>query len=142
MTPNVLRTLVVEDNLPLGGLMRSVLEPYGHCDIAIDGREALRAFEAAHVAGQPYDLVCLDIMMPTMDGRETLRRIRQLEEGFGILPGDGCKVLMTTALGDPANVMGAFSDQCDGYLVKPIDPIRLIVAIKRLGLLTPAEVET
>lgn len=141
MPTSLLKTLLAEDNLPTCVLLQSVLELYGICRIADNGSEAVDAFKAAHAAGEPYNLVCLDIMMPVMDGREALRRIRQLEEGLGILPGDGCKVLMTTALGDPANVMGAFCDQCDGYLVKPIDPIRLIIAIKRLGLLAPAEVE-
>ena len=142
MTTGLLKTLLAEDNLPTCVLLQSVLELYGICRIADNGSEGVEAFKAAHAAGEPYNLVCLDIMMPVMDGREALRRIRRWEAEHGIKPEDACKVLMTTALGDEANVRGAFDDGCDGYLVKPIDPVNLVVELRRVGLLAPAEVET
>jgi len=142
MAISLLKTLLAEDNLSTCVLLQSVLELYGICRIADNGSEAVDAFKAAHAAGEPYDLVCLDIMMPVMDGKAALRRIRQWETERRIKPEQACKVLMTTALGDEANVRGAFADGCDGYLVKPIDPVDLVVELRRLGVLAPAEVET
>ena len=72
--------------------------------------------------GALYDLICLDIMMPGMNGQEALKLIREEESKAKI---KGSKVLMTTALDDSKNVMSAFKEQCDGYLVKPITTDKL-----------------
>ena len=45
----------------------------------MDGMEAVDAFMMALEDGEPYDLVCLDIMMPVMDGYQALMGIRNLE---------------------------------------------------------------
>ena len=48
--------------------MASFLSKYGECDITVDGMEAVDAFMMALEDKEPYDLICLDIMMPVMDG--------------------------------------------------------------------------
>ncbi len=130
-----MKTLIVEDDFSSRLLLQGILQPYGECHIAVNGREAVTAFETALDGKAPYDLVCLDIMMPEMDGQETLRRIRKLEEGAGILMSDGVRVIMTTALDDKKNIMNAFRDQCDAYLVKPIDTRKLIEHLKSMQLI-------
>ncbi|GAG45485.1 unnamed protein product, partial [marine sediment metagenome] len=79
-------------------------------------------------------LICLDIMMPRMDGHEALGRIREVEQERGVLLGEGAKIVMTTALGDSKNVFRAFNEQCEGYLVKPIDQEQLQKELKKIGL--------
>ncbi len=130
-----MKTLIVEDDFSSRLLLQGILQPYGECHIAVNGREAVSAFELALGGESPYDLVCLDIMMPEMDGQETLRRIRKLEEDKGILMTDGVRVIMTTALDDKKNIMTAFRDQCDAYLVKPIDTRKLIEHLKSMQLI-------
>ena len=49
-------------------------------DVTVDGMEAVDAFMMALEEGNPYDLVCLDIMMPVMDGYQALVGIRNLEK--------------------------------------------------------------
>ena len=95
----------------------------------------MSAFRMALDAGQPYDLVCLDIMMPEMDGHAALKEMRALEESKGIDSTHGAKIIMTTALGDVKNVAAAYKALCDGYLVKPVDKAKLLGLLDELKVL-------
>src|SRR5580698_6790008 len=98
-----MRTLIVEDEFTSRLLMQSFLSQYGECHIAVNGKEAVAAFRAAQDSGQPYDLICMDIMMPEMDGQTAAREIRALEEAAGTPM--AAKIIMTTALDDVKNVV-------------------------------------
>lgn len=130
------KCLIVEDDLAARKLLQIHLSDWGQCDSAVNGCEALAAFRQALDTDCPYDLVCLDIMMPEMDGHQTLRAIRQLEEESGIFGLDGVKVIMTTALGDSKNVFSAFREGCEAYVVKPVRKPVLFEEMARLGLTT------
>ncbi len=128
-----MRTLVVEDDLTSRLIMQRYLSPFGENNVAVDGKEAVEAFQLAAEESKPYDLVCLDIMMPEMDGQEVLRRIRRIEEKAGSRGLDRSKVIMTTVLGDRKNIMEAFREECDGYLVKPIEKKKLLKLLQSFG---------
>ena len=126
-----MKILIAEDDFMSRKLMLACLSHLGECDVAVGGREAVEAFTLAFSIRKPYDLVMLDIM----NGQEVLKRIRLLE--YEQNPkGDGVKVIMTTALKDSCNVMDAFENQCDGYLVKPIEFDKVHELLKSLGLQT------
>ena len=129
-----MKTLIVEDHFISRQLLHRMLNRFGDCDVAVDGLEALEAFECAHKAESPYDLMCLDIMMPNLDGREVLRKIRRMEDEWGIKDRDGVKIIMTTALDDTENRLSSFQEGCEAYLVKPIDREKLNFTLKELGL--------
>lgn len=131
----MVRVLIVEDDFVSRRLMQRLLEPYGECDIAVNGIEAVKVFRLALDEGKAYDLLCLDIMMPGMDGQEVLREIRSIEQQRGIPPGREAKVIMTTALSDRANVLASKESKCVAYLVKPIDRKRLLRELAALGLI-------
>ncbi len=131
-----MKTLIVEDDFVSRLLLQASLTPYGECHIAVNGKEAVKAFRAAREQGQHYDLVCMDIMMPEMDGQEALRQIRKLEDDADILSSDAAKVVMTTALDDIGSVMTAFKGLCDAYLMKPIDKAKLLAKLKSLRLIS------
>ena len=116
-----MKTLIVEDDFTSRLLLQEILKRHGVVHIAVNGREAIEAVGGAMDAGEPYDLVCLDIMMPVMDGVEALKAIRQMEEARGIYSSQGAKIFMTTALADLKNVVQAFHGLCDAYLLKPIE---------------------
>ncbi len=131
-----MRFLVVEDEFVNRLYLQKTLAKYGDCDIAIDGQEAIDAFLLAWKENAPYDLICMDIMMPNMDGRESTEKIRQLEQEMGIVGAEEVKVIMTTALDDVNNVMGSLKGGASSYIVKPIERARLLEEMKKLGLLT------
>lgn len=129
-----MRILVVEDDFISRRLLCRYLQASGECDVAVNGNEAVGAFKQVLMAGERYDLVCLDIMMPGMDGQETLKRLRTLEQENGITDEQRAKVMMTTALEDHENVINAFSNACDGYVVKPIEKKKFLQTLSDIGL--------
>ena len=129
--------LVVEDDFTSRRVLSRILESFGHCDVAIDGEEAVEAVKIALDSEEGnYDLICLDIMMPKLDGQGALKQIRALEEEKGILLGEGAKIIITSALNDSKNVMEAFRSQCDGYIVKPYDKAKIAAELEQQGLLS------
>lgn len=116
-----MRILIVEDDFASRVVMQKFLSPYGQCDVVVNGREAVQAFTLALEEGVPYDLICLDIMMPEMNGQEALKVIRRLESENGINKKTQVKIVMMTALDTPKDVIEAYyKGDCTSYLVKPI----------------------
>jgi len=135
-----MKFLIVEDEFVSRSKLLKILSNYGECNVAIDGHEALRAFQEALADNDPYDLICLDIMMPKLDGHETLQEIRRMEEEKGIGGVDHVKVVMTSALSDAKNIMKAFMrGQCEAYLAKPINRKKLEKQMEELGLIEQQE---
>jgi two-component system chemotaxis response regulator CheY len=130
-----MRTLVVEDDFTSRLILQEILKNYGPCHIAVNGTEAVEAVRMALHENEPYDLICLDIMMPKMDGHQALKEIRSLEEAKGLAIPDGARVVMTTALGDLKNVSEAYRNFCDAYLTKPIRKAKLIEELQALSLI-------
>ncbi len=130
-----MRFLVAEDDFPSRVLVQRTLQPYGEVTIAVNGKQALAACERAIEMGRPFDLLCLDIMMPEMDGLVVLDRVRALELEAGIEGLARCRVLMVTALGDSRHVITAFNSQCEGYLVKPFEKDDLLAKLAELDLI-------
>jgi two-component system chemotaxis response regulator CheY len=128
------KILIVEDELTSRELLTVILEPYGTIQTAADGIEAMKAFNLA-LANKPYDLICLDIMLPKLDGQQVLKGIRKIEGDRGILGPDAVKIIMISALGDFENVTEAFSSQCTSYITKPIDADKIVAELRNLELI-------
>lgn len=128
-----MKTLIVEDDAVSASLLKTILSAHSECDVAEDGEKAVALFKRAR-EGAPYDLVCLDIMLPGKDGQSVLRDIRSIEAESGLPAPDGVKIIMITALGDKDNVMGAFRSQAEAYIVKPIRKGKVIEELRELGL--------
>ena len=131
-----MKTLIVEDEFISRRLLQAILGPYGICDAAVNGKEAVEAFTRSWEENCPYDLICLDILLPEMDGHEVLSEIRRLEAQRSLKIADAVKVIMTTVLKDPNNIMKAFKNNCEEYLSKPIDKQKLLQKIRRMGLIS------
>jgi two-component system chemotaxis response regulator CheY len=129
-----MRILIVEDDFISRRLLCRYLEPHGECDVAVNGSEAVQAVRQSLEAGRAYDLICLDIMMPDLDGQEALRQIRNLEREKDTGSGSRMHIIMTTALEDNDNVSQAFREQCDGYVTKPVDKKRFLQTLVDIGL--------
>lgn len=130
-----MKILLAEDDYATRKFMVSFLSKYGECDVTVDGMEAVDAFLMALEEEDPYDLVCLDVMMPVMDGYQALVGIRNLEKQKNIPKEKEVKVIMTTALNEEQNVKLAFELGCTIYSGKPIDQNRFEQALKKLDLI-------
>lgn len=130
-----MRILIAEDDLVSRKVIFKFLSSYGECDITIDGMEALEVFMMAWDEGKPYDLICLDIMMPELDGIKTLKTIREIENQKGVEEEKRAKIIMTTALNDKETVSNAFDTGCEAYAAKPLNMGKMVDVMKKLGLL-------
>ncbi|TGE32933.1 response regulator [Desulfosporosinus sp. Sb-LF] len=130
-----MRILIAEDDLTSRKFMQRFLTRYGECDVAVDGLETIDSFLSALKENKPYDLVCLDIMMPKLDGLKALRMIRDIEQEKKIADLERVKVIMTTALNDQKTVLSAYGSGCEAYAWKPIDVQKFTEVLQSLGLI-------
>lgn len=120
-----MKILVAEDDLASRKFLSELLAGYGEVDRVLDGLEALDAYLIAIKEEKPYELICLDIMMPKLDGVKVLKAIRDYEIKQGIKPDARVKVVITTALVETEYVRRALEIGVEAYIAKPIDTPRL-----------------
>lgn len=121
-----LRVLIVDDNATAREVLAAMVTSFGwQAETATGGAEAIQRLEAATAAGQSFDILCVDWIMPGMDGWETIQHIRALNAGR--LPA----ILMITAHGREliAERLGEATNPLDGFLVKPVTPSMLFDAV-------------
>lgn len=128
-----MRILIAEDDMISRKILFKFLERYGECDLVVDGLEALDAFLLSIKDDSPYDLICLDIMMPKLDGLKVLKSIIDIEQQRAIPQEKRSKIVMTTALTDVQLVQNAFDIGCDAYAAKPIDIAKLVDVLSKFG---------
>jgi len=120
-----MRILVVEDERDLADAIARGLRNDGYAtDIAYDGDEASSKIEV-----NDYDLICLDLNLPGVDGREIARGIRSGELD---VPGEQPRILMLTARGEAADRIGGLDEGADDYVVKPFDFDELRARVRAL----------
>ena len=108
--------LIADDDARLRRLIRTYAELENYtCEEAGDGRSALRIFQAA-----PCDLVILDVMMPGMDGFETLEKLRAIRD---------VPVIMLTARTEEYDKLMGFRLGVDDYVSKPFSPRELMARV-------------
>ncbi len=131
-----MRVLIVEDEHISRKLLQRLLSAYGECDIAVNGREAIDAFRMSMAENKPYDFICMDILMPEVDGLQALSAIRDMEYEMNIAKQAMVKVIMTTTMTDPKSLATALIRLGVGaYLVKPFSKQRLLYEMQKLGLI-------
>ncbi|OKY75176.1 MAG: hypothetical protein BM485_09360 [Desulfobulbaceae bacterium DB1] len=130
-----MKILIAEDDVMTRVILQEMLSEVGTTHGVENGREAIDVFTRALHDKDPFDLVCLDIMMPELNGQDALVRIRKIEEDMGVIPEYQVKVIMITALSDPENIMKAHVEgRCEAYMTKPVKMNNLLDQIKKLGL--------
>lgn len=118
-----MRILVVDDEVDLAEAIARGLRREGYAvDVAFDGEEAV---DKARLT--PYDLICLDITMPKLDGRAVTRTLRT--ENFH---DDPPRILMLTARDEVQDRVAGLDDGADDYLVKPFAFPELSARIRTL----------
>jgi two-component system chemotaxis response regulator CheY len=130
-----MKVLIAEDDFASRKFMLRFLSKYGECDITVDGLEAVEAFTMALDENEGYDLVCLDIMMPGLDGYQALKKIREIEKEKFVPEEKAVKIIMTTALNEGKNVTKAFDLGCTAYAGKPIDQDKFENVLRKFELI-------
>lgn len=129
-----MRILIVEDDKDTSLLLSKFLQKIGECEIVPNGDEGIKAYQKSFKEEEPFELICLDIMMPVMNGHETLRKIREIESLETENTGQFTKVVMISALSDGDTILQSFMELCDGYVVKPITQESLFEKLTEIGL--------
>ncbi len=129
-----MKILIVEDNLQNSRLLQKILEDYGDCQIAVNGKEGLLAYESAWAENNPIDMIFLDIKMPEMNGHELLSLIRKDEEKRGLAKADRVKVVIESIVSSQESIFKGFDAGALFYFVKPYGTTELNSLIKELGL--------
>lgn len=112
------KLLIVDDEADLLAELRPLLERSGYAVVtAADGESALERVQEARP-----DLIILDVMMPRLDGREVLRRLRQQD--------DWTPVILLTQVGSSVERALSLQEGADDYLNKPYDPMELIARVQ------------
>jgi len=124
-----MKTLIVEDDFTSRLILQQIFSPYGECHMAMNGKEAVDAFIIAIKDGAPYNLICLDIMMP-----EALKRIRKLENEFETKEGDEVKILMLSMMKESQQADDICREGATAYMVKPIVKETLLKHLTSFGL--------
>ncbi|XJZ26625.1 response regulator transcription factor [Bacillota bacterium Lsc_1132] len=115
----MIKILVVDDEKEMRQLLRIyLLQENYQVEEAADGSEAYQK-----VLKNDYDLMILDVMMPLMDGWETIKQVRKVSD----LP-----IILLTAKGAVEDKVQGLSTGADDYLVKPFDEAELMVRVKAL----------
>lgn len=134
-----MRCLIADDSLLHRSLLREMMSSVADCETVCDGDEAVRSVKLLWSERRRYDLICLDIDMPKMNGHEALLSIREFESGLertGAIPiGAWTPIIMVTAHRDPETVFSTFRAGCEGYVPKPVSRRRLFGELKRLKVL-------
>ena len=111
--------LVVDDEIPLTGVVGSYLEREGfQMAVAHTGPDAVDRARALSP-----DLIILDVMLPGFDGIEVCRRVRQFSDAY---------IIMLTAKDEEMDKVLGLSMGADDYLVKPFSPRELIARVRAM----------
>ena len=132
-----MKCLIVDDEIMTRIMLKEMLSPEFECDMAVNGEEAFKAYCLSYERKQPYDLICMDVVMPECNGQEALRRIREMEWVWGVPSHQEVKVIMTTSIDDPKTVFESFNKGgAASYLVKPISKSDLMRELRIIGLVS------
>jgi two-component system, chemotaxis family, chemotaxis protein CheY len=132
-----MRSLVIDDEFVALNKLVGLLTPFGQCDAATSGCQALEMFCRALKDTCPYRLVTIDINMPDINGIVLLGRLQQAERVVACI---SARKLMVTAASSESHVLAAATGDCDGFLVKPVRRTVLLQKLQALGLVPAAPV--
>ena len=115
-----IRLLIVDDEVDLLAELKPLMERSGFDVIsATNGVQALEM-----IAQEAPDLIVLDMLMPRLDGRDVLRRLRE--------SGDNTPVILLTKVNTPAERVLSLQEGADDYLNKPFDPLELVARVQAI----------
>ena len=113
-----MRILIAEDDFASRRFLEILLSQYGDCFSVVDGLEMLKVFYNGLKDNKIFDLICIDIMLPKVDGIKALSVIRETEKKMKV--SQKSIIIMTSALNDDEIIKKCYQEGCNEYLWKPI----------------------
>ena len=133
-----MRILIVDDGEINRLVLDAMLRTLGETVMAENGAEGVWAVEEALASGDLFDLICMDIKMPEMDGLEALHAIRAAEKRH---EAKRSLIVMVTASTRPEHMLRSLENEgCDAFVVKPVLWQTLRGVISDHGLIEEAHV--
>lgn len=129
-----LKTLIIDDHPASISLLKNMLSDHCECFVATNGHKGIELFESAQGEGAPFEVVLLDIIMPGINGIETLKKIRKIElsnqgvQLFHSRAGVGLsRIIMQTSSEDPKDFLSSYLEgKCNGFINKPYSKDEII----------------
>ncbi|HEY9161688.1 MAG TPA: response regulator [Desulfomonilia bacterium] len=135
-----LKILLADVSMTSRLALERILENYGYCDSAEDGMDCVKAFTLALELGKPYDLVCIDLMLPRIGGIDAIKMMRKIEREMGVLVADSVKIIVITAVVNPAYIFEAcYRGGANLYLYKPVEQKKILEELRKFGLIKSVE---
>lgn len=128
-----MRSLLVDDSSVVLLCLKNLLSKYSECDLARGGPQGLDAFKTSIEDQKYYDLICLDLQIPGIDGLTLLGLIRTREQELQLATRS--KILVITGTADTESIVKIKQQGADGFLLKPISGEKLRDQLARLGLI-------
>lgn len=132
-----MRALIAEDDFINRRVMQLFLSGYGKCDVADNSATAIAMFKEALTNRKPYNLVCLDGVLQGKNSQELLKEIRKVEAAHAVLGRDGARIVYISADASKNNIVEAYKNQCDAFMMKPFKKRELIRFMNENGLVSP-----
>ena len=118
-----LKTLIIDDHPASIAILKNMLDEVCECFVTTRGQKGIELFEYAYKNGVPFEVVLLDIIMPGLDGIETLKKIRTIEASYRVSsdpPGKLARIIMQTSSEDPQDYESSHMEgNCSGFINKP-----------------------
>lgn len=130
-----MKILLVEDSFFDVRINIEFLSHYGEVDTAKDGKEATDKFVKQIENGQPYQLICMDVMLPVASGFDATEFIRVYEAMNKIPEDKKVKIIVLTSLNMDFQVKEAYLKGADIFFTKPINPFKIERFLKEKGLI-------
>ncbi|MFP4458042.1 MAG: response regulator [Candidatus Zixiibacteriota bacterium] len=130
-----MKALIIDDDFSTHEILKEILHKYGNCDVETDGDPGFFAFKEQYFTESKYDVILLDIMLPTTSGIDVLERIRNFEESEHVAKEKRTKIIMITSSQDKMYIVRSIRGHADKFLKKPIERKRLINILKSLKVL-------
>ncbi len=127
-----MKILIIDDDAASLKVLALFMKRFGDIATASNGPAALELIKNSFAEKKYFDLFMIDIMMPEINGHELLQRIRTNEHD--IQKESPSRIIMVSALSDADNIMQAFKNNCDAYIVKPVRKEKLIDELAKLNI--------
>lgn len=127
-----MRILVVDDDITTRLILQNHLEQFGPCDTCADGVQALEQFKDSLESGRPYNIVFMDVLLPSMNGIEALLEMRRVEVQEKKPVGEFKAVVLSTVDGIETIRNAFFQAGVYDYLTKPLDRDRVSIVMQEI----------